>query len=79
MIAGRPAPTIRKPTLYIRKVNANNNGNIQNVYGNNIADWKTLGVSYQRPNAGEIAARRRREKETKTALRELGRMVRVFN
>jgi hypothetical protein len=47
MIAGRPAPTIRKPTLYIRRVNANNNGNIQNVYGNNIAAWKTLEASYQ--------------------------------
>jgi hypothetical protein len=79
MIAGRPAPTIHKPTLYTRKVNANNNGNIQNVYGNNIAAWKSLGASYQRLNAGETAARRRREKETKTAIRELGRMVTVFN
>jgi hypothetical protein len=63
MIAGRPAPTIHKPTLYIRKVNANNNGNIQNVYSNNIAARKTLGASYQRPNAGrDCSAKAARER-----------------
>jgi hypothetical protein len=63
MIAGRPAPTIHKPTLYIRKVNANNNGNIQNVYGNNIAAWKTLGASYQRPNGRDCSAKAARERD----------------
>jgi hypothetical protein len=79
MIKGQvdSTPTIYKPTLHLRKVNTNNNGygNIQNVYGNNVQAWKALGASYMRPSAGEIAAKRRREKETKTALRELGRMV----
>jgi len=82
MIKGRPAPIIRKPTLYLRNVSANSNtGNIQNVYGNNVAAWKaqaqTLGASsMSRPSPGQIAMRRRHERETKTALRELGKLVR---
>jgi hypothetical protein len=40
MIAGKSVPTIRKPTLYLRKVNTN----IQNIYGNNVAAWKTGAV-----------------------------------
>jgi hypothetical protein len=81
MIKGQVAPTttIHKPTLYLRKINTNNNANIQNVYGNNVAAWRTQGASsFQRPSPGEIAVRRRHERETKTALRELGRMVRGY-
>jgi hypothetical protein len=79
MIKGGVAPSIRRPTLYLRKFNTNNGNNIKNVYGNNVAAWRTQGASsFQRPSPGEIAVRRRHERETKTALRELGRMVRGY-
>jgi hypothetical protein len=78
-IKGQTAPPIRRPTLYLRKINTNNNGNIPNVYGNNVAAWRTQGASsFQRPSPGDIAVRRRHERETKSALRELGRMVRGY-
>jgi hypothetical protein len=65
MIKGMPAPTIYKPTLYVRKINSNNNGN-QNIYGNNVAAWRiqtlVASSSYERkPSLGEIVVRRRRE------------------
>jgi hypothetical protein len=80
MIKGAAAPPIRRPTLYLRKINTiPQKSDIQNVYGNNVAAWKTLGASsYNRPSPGEIAVRRRHEKERKASLRELGRMVRGY-
>jgi hypothetical protein len=81
IIPGRPVPTIRRPTLYLRKVNTNGYRNTQNVYGNNVAAWRTQtqgASSFQRPSPGEIAVRRRHEKERKASLRELGRMVRGY-
>jgi hypothetical protein len=44
----------------------------------NISAWKTLGASYKRPSPGDIAVRNRRKTQTKTAVRELGKMVRGF-
>ena len=79
MIRGEVPSTIRKPTLYLRKIGTNydnGNSNIQNVYGNDVAAWKTLGASYNSPSAGAIAAKRRRERETTIKLRELGKLVR---
>ena len=83
MIKGASAPTIHNhmPTLYLRKPNPNSYGKIQNVYGNNVAAWRTQALaasSYQRPSPGDIAVRRRRDNERKTSLRELGRMVRGY-
>jgi hypothetical protein len=79
MISGRPAPIIHKPTLYLRKFNSKSNNIQRNVYGNNIAAWKTQGASsFQRPSRGETAAKRRIENERKASLRELGRMVRGY-
>jgi hypothetical protein len=80
MIKRASAPPIRKPTLYLGKISANNvNRNMQNVYGNNVAAWRTQRASsFQRPSLGDIAVRNRRDRETKTALRELGKMVRGY-
>jgi len=80
MVKGEIAPTIHKPTLYLRKTNANN---IQNVYGNNVQAWRTqaassLGRPSQGQGRGEITVRRRIENERKASLRELGRMVRGY-
>jgi hypothetical protein len=91
MVAGGPVPKgassiTKKPVLRLRRLggggmNANANRNVNgNVYGNNTNNWRTLSASssMSRPSLGDIAVRNRREKETKTALRELGRMVRGY-
>jgi hypothetical protein len=91
MVAGRPVPKgassiTKKPVLRLGRLggggmNANANRNVYgNVYGNNTGSWRNLSASGTmiRPGLGDIAVRNRHERETKTALRELGRMVRGF-
>jgi hypothetical protein len=85
MVAGRPVPkgassNTRKPVLRLRHLNGMNANANRNVYGNDTSNWRTLSASssMSRPSPGNIAVRNRREKETKTALRELGRMVRGY-
>lgn len=91
MIAGKPLPTkgaaslTRKPVLRLRRLgyNCRNSNSNKNIYGNDTDSWRralsasSSGLSsIQSP--GQIAVRNRHEKETKTALRELGRMVRGY-
>ena len=50
--------------LYIRKANASTNGNIQNVYVNNIAAWKTLGALLSKTKRGRgCSAKAARERD----------------
>jgi hypothetical protein len=70
-------------------MNANQNMN-RNIYGNNVENWpgrgggrtlsasSSISMSMSRPSYGDIVVRNRKEAQTKSALRELGRMVRGF-